>query len=456
MALLTSFKSERYTRRVNIILALVVVAGVTLCIGTSRADITEIKKLIPGDGEYADLFGSSVSISGDYAIVGAPNDDEGGIKNSGCAYIFERTKGLWSEKAKLLAPDRSGNDVFGFSVSISGDYAIVGKPFDDHTGSNYGSAYIFRRTEPLPGNIIWSQVEKLVATTDGGASDGGANDFFGTSVAISGDYAIVGAPNDDDNGSDSGTAYIYQRFGSTWSQVAKLVAPDAAAGDLFAYSVAIRGDYAVIGAPRRDNDSGDDTGSMYIFKRSEDTWNAWGPLSEPGYAGAAGDEFGWSVSIDSHFALGGAHFYDGGEDLDNSGSARIFEELSDTHIWYSEPHHWLKPSDPAASDEFGFAVSISGDYAVIGSLKYINGTGTVYVFQNITGDDDWQQFAKLVASDAPWGFGSAVSISGRYAIVGARHDLNTAGSAYLFDIFANPNSSPSGVMPGIPLLLLDE
>ena len=220
MVLCALLKAVNSLRRVYIIFALAVVAMVTLCMGVSRADITEIKKLIPGDGAYADLFGSSVSISGDYAIVGAPNDDEGVIKNSGCAYIFERTKGIWSEKAKLLAPDRSGNDVFGFSVSISGDYAIVGKPFDDHTGSNYGSAYIFHRTEPLPGTIIWSQVAKLVATTEGGASDGGANDFFGTSVAINGDYAIVGAPNDDDNGSDSGTAYIYQRLENGWGQVA--------------------------------------------------------------------------------------------------------------------------------------------------------------------------------------------------------------------------------------------
>ena len=455
MVLCALLKAVNSLRRVYIIFALAVVAMVTLCMGVSRADITEIKKLIPGDGAYADLFGSSVSISGDYAIVGAPNDDEGVIKNSGCAYIFERTKGIWSEKAKLLAPDRSGNDVFGFSVSISGDYAIVGKPFDDHTGSNYGSAYIFHRTEPLPGTIIWSQVAKLVATTEGGASDGGANDFFGTSVAINGDYAIVGAPNDDDNGSDSGTAYIYQRLENGWGQVAKLVAPDAATGDLFGYSVAIAGDYAVVGAPRKDNDSGEDIGSMYIFKRSEDTWSVWGPLIVPPIAGAAGDEFGWSVSIDGHFALAGAHLYDGGEDLANSGSARIFEELGDTHIWFTEPHHGLKPSDAAASDEFGFAVSISDDYALIGSLKYINGTGTAYVFQKSTGNDDWHQFVKLIASDTPWGFGSAVSISGRYAIIGARHDRNTAGSAYLFDILSNTVPSPSGTMPSILLLLLD-
>jgi hypothetical protein len=296
-------------------------------------------------------------------------------------------------------------------------------------------------------------VVKLVATTEGGASDGGTNDFFGTSVSISGDYAIVGAPFDDDNGNDSGSAYIFQRDGSTWNRMAKLVAPDAAAGDLFGYSVAISGDDAVVGAPRDDNDDGDDIGSMYIFKLSEGSWSPWLPLSEPG--GEGGEEFGWSVAIDGHFALAGVHYYDGGEGLNNSGSARIYEEVNDTGVWGSlSARHWLKPSDGAASDEFGFAVSISGIYALVGSLKYINGTGTAYVFYESDDDDKWLEFVKLVASDDPWGFGSAVSISGRYAIVGARHDVNTAGSAYIFDIFGDP--VPLGATPGIPILLLDK
>jgi hypothetical protein len=169
-----------------------------------------------------------------------------------------------------------------------------------------------------------------------------------------------------------------------------------------------------------------------------------------------GDESGWSVSIDGHLAVAGAHFYDGGEGLANSGSARIFEEYEDSGLWYALAQPF-EPSDPAASDEFGFAVSISGDYAVIGSLKYINGTGVAYVFEKSTDNDNWLQFVKLIASDDnPWGFGSAVSLSGRYAIVGAKHDINTAGSAYIFDILSDSVSLPSGVIPGIPILLLDK
>jgi len=447
MTLYSLCKRRTFLQQI-LIFSLAVLTGIAMFSGISYADITETAKLVPEDGAYNDLFGSSVSISGDYAIVGAPNDDEGTIVNSGCAYIFERTKGIWSEKAKLLAPDRSRDDIFGSSVSISGDYAIVGKPFDDHTGSNYGSAYIFHRTEPVPGTIIWGQMAKLVA------SDGGANDYFGSSVAISGDFAIVGAPFNDDNGSDSGSSYIFQRSGSTWSQVEKLLPAEVTIGDLFGYSVAINGDDAVVGAPRDDNERGTTAGSIYIFQRSDGTWSGW-RLIDPN--GAAEDEFGWSVSIDGHFAIAGAHYYDGGTELANSGSARIFEEIEDTGIWGTLSYHRLIPSDTAASDEFGFSVSISSECAVIGTLKYINGNGTVYVFRKSTDDNNWPQLEKLIASDgSPWGFGSAVSISGPYVIVGAKWDINSAGSAYVYDIFAGPSPPHSGTMPAIPLLLLDD
>ena len=346
----------------------------------------------------------------------------------------------------MIAPDRSHNDLFGYSVSISGDYAIVGKPFDDHTGSNYGSAYIFYRNQDGPNN--WGQVAKLVA------SDGGANDYFGNSVSISGNYAIVGAPFDDDNGIDSGSAYIFQLKDNVWEQVAKLIPAELAAGDLFGNSVSINGDNVAVGAPRSDNDRGANSGSIFIFRRTDSTWSGW-RLIDPN--GAADDELGWSVSIDGHFAIAGAHYNDGGEDLTNSGSARIFEELYDTGLWGTLTYHRLTPSDSAASDEFGFSVSISGDCAVVGTLKYTNGAGTVYVFRKSTEDDNWPQLEKLIASDGSiWGFGSAVSISGKYAVVGAKWDINSAGSAYVYNISAGPSPPSSKAMPAIPLLLLED
>lgn len=435
------WKKVRFARRKLVVILVIFSATISILSGTSRADLTEIAKIVASDGSYSDFFGSSVSIDGDYAIIGAPNDDDI-FTNTGCAYIFQRSGDAWLQQKKLLAPDRAANDTFGASVSISGNYAIVGSPFDDHTASNCGSAYVFKFN-----GSDWEQVAKLVA------SDPGANDYFGSSVAINGDYAIVGAPFDDDNGTDSGAAYIFHRNDSAWEQVAKLVPAELTAGDYFGYAVAIRGDSAVVGAPQDDNESSTDAGSIYIYRRSGETWSGWRYIDPDG---AAGDKFGWSVSIDGQFAIGGALYHDGGDTLADSGSARIFEEAWGSGLWGTLTRHLLVPWDSAARDQFGFSVSISSDIAVVGTLKYLNGSGSVYVFRKSTGDDDWPQSEKLVASDGPWGFGSAVAASGRFAIVGAKWDINSAGSAYIYEIVAPPPRPSSGSNPAIPLLLMDE
>jgi hypothetical protein len=163
----------------------------------------ETKKLTAGDGTAEDYFGSSVSISGNTAIVGAPGDDDNGTE-SGSAYIFSRNQGgtdNWGEVQKLLASDGAAGDYFGWSLSISGNMAIVGAPIDDDNGGDSGSAYIFSRNQG--GTDNWGEVQKLLA------SDGAAYDYFGHSVSISGNTAIVGAVGDDDNGDYSGSAYIF-------------------------------------------------------------------------------------------------------------------------------------------------------------------------------------------------------------------------------------------------------
>ena len=160
------------------------------------ADAAEVK-LTPSDGAVWDCFGYSVSISGEYAIVGAHYDNDKG-NNSGSAYIFKRDGTGWTEQAKVTASDGAAYDEFGRSIAISGDCAIVGAYYDDDNGSNSGSAYIFKRD-----NSSWSEQAKIIA------NDGAVDDHFGCSVAISGDYAIVGVHCDDDNGNESGSAYIY-------------------------------------------------------------------------------------------------------------------------------------------------------------------------------------------------------------------------------------------------------
>jgi hypothetical protein len=371
----------------------------------------ERQKLLAFDGAANDYFGWSVSISGDYAIVGAWDDDKG--YNSGSAYIFKRNGETWSQQQKLLASDGAAGDYFGYSVSISGDYAIVGA-YGDDVGK--GSAYIFKRN-----GTNWVQQQKLTA------SDGAAGDYFGESVSISGDYAIVGALYDDDKGTDSGSAYIFKWNGTSWVQQAKLTALlDGAASDAFGCSVSISGDYAIVGA-YGDDDKGSDSGSAYIFKHDGTAWVQQQKLTASD--GAAEDRFGGSVSISGDYAIVGARGNDS-----YKGSAYIFNW--DGTIWSQQQN--LTASDGAAEDRFGYSVSISGDYAIIGAYcddQKGYKSGSAYIF-NWDGTS-WVQQKKLLASDGAASdyFGNSVSISGDYAIVGADCDDDkgtTSGSAYVF------------------------
>jgi expansin (peptidoglycan-binding protein) len=172
-------------------------------------------------------------------VVGARQDNDNGSL-SGSAYVYQRTgSNTWGNEFKITASDGAALNYFGVSVSISGDYLVVGAFLDDDNGTDSGSAYVYQRTS---GNT-WGNETKLTA------SDGFDNDFFGVSVAISGNYLAVGASRDDDNGSASGSAYVYQRTsGNTWTNETKLTASDGATGDYFGESVSISGDYLVVGA----------------------------------------------------------------------------------------------------------------------------------------------------------------------------------------------------------------
>jgi predicted amidohydrolase len=398
----------------------------------SAWDQEEQDKLLPADGAANDYFGYSVSISGDYAIVGAYWNDENGI-NSGLAYILTPNDvncDDWDQLAKLTAADAANYDNFGYSVSISGDYAIVGAHLDDDNGSSSGSAYIFKRD-----GASWGEQAKLLA------ADGAAGDQFGGSVSISGDYAIVGARSDDDNGTSSGSAYIFKRNGTSWSQQAKLLSSDGADEDFFGWSVSISGDYAIVGA-YLDDDNGNGSGSAYIFKRDGVSWSEQDKLLASD--GFAADWFGRSVSISGDYAIVGVYYDD--DKGTNSGSAYIFK--CDGETWSEQAK--LTASDGAAYDNFGYSVSISSDYAIV-SARYDddNGSdsGSAYIF--FYDGTSWNQQAKLTADDgaADDFFGWSVSISGSYAIAGAYGDDDnggSSGSAYMFGKILCPAADLTG------------
>ncbi|MCK9517392.1 MAG: FG-GAP repeat protein, partial [Ottowia sp.] len=338
--------------------------------GNSSSSSIDEWKLVPSDGAASDRFGYSVAISADgyTAIVGSfLDDDKGG--NSGSAYVFIRSGSTWTEQAKLLASDGAADDNFGHSVAISGDgnTAIVGAPYDDDKGSTSGSAYIFTRS-----GSTWIEQAKLVP------SDGAVSDNFGSSVAIAadGNTAIVGAFLDDDKGTDSGSAYIFTRSGVTWTQQAKLTASDGAANDYFGISLAISGDgnTAIVGA-YGDDDLGSNSGSAYVFTRSGSTWTEQAKLLASD--GAASNWFGNSAAIsgDGNIAIIGAH------QNDTKGSAYIFTRSGVT--WTQQAK--LTASDGAASDYFGRSVAISGDSntAIVGAYgddDLGSSSGSAYIF----------------------------------------------------------------------------
>lgn len=204
------------------------------------------------DGASLDKFGFAVSVSADRALVGASADQDNGL-SSGSAYVFVYDGFEWIQEAKLLASDGAAHDIFGVSVALDGDVALVGAPEHDANGLDSGCAYVFR----LKGSQ-WIQEGKFLA------SDGAAGDLFGVSVALDGDLAVVGANHDDDVGSDSGSAYVFRFDGSTWVQQAKLLPSDGAAGDAFGTSVSLDGDIGIVGATLND-DNGTNSGSSYVF-----------------------------------------------------------------------------------------------------------------------------------------------------------------------------------------------
>jgi hypothetical protein len=391
------------------------VFGFLLFAAAAKAELLETR-ITAVDGTSQDGFGGSVALAGMYAIVGVPGDDDHG-SNSGAAYIFWRDGTVWMQQAKLTPGDGAAGDGFGHAVSIAGDHAIVGAPFDDDNGTDSGSAYIFKRD-----GAVWTQQAKLKP------SERMAQDLFGTCVSISGDFALVGAPGDDDNGSASGAAYVFKRDITNWNERAKLTAVDGAAEDRLGTSVSLFDEYALVGVPG-DDDHGFGSGAAYVFMRDGENWVEQDKLTADN--GAAGDLLGTSVCLSGVYALIGAPGND--DHGSESGAAYMFKR--DGVTWNETQK--LTAGDGAAEDAFGDSVSIDGEHLVVGAPgddDHGSGSGSAYIF-NPDGAA-WSQQGKLTAGNgsAEDRFGSCVAISSSDVLVGAAKadDLGQdSGAAYI-------------------------
>ena len=247
---------------------------------------TQQAKLTASDGEASDLLGQtkeSLAIYGDTVVVGALSEDTGGSA-AGSAYVFVRSGTTWSQQAILRASNAGASDQFGMGLAIYKDTIVIGAPTEDTTASDAGSLYVFTRS-----GTTWTQRAQLQA------SNAGASDRLGDSVSIDGDTIIAGAYPEDTTASDAGSAYIFTGSGATWTQQAQIQASDAAATDYFGYSVSISGNTVVVGA-RFDDDGGSNSGSAYVFVRSGTTWTQQAKLTASD--AQADDDFGWGVDID--------------------------------------------------------------------------------------------------------------------------------------------------------------
>ncbi|HEY0100054.1 MAG TPA: lamin tail domain-containing protein [Pyrinomonadaceae bacterium] len=395
---------------------------------TRSADVwDEQQRLQASDASSGDHFGQSVSISDESVLIGAYFDDNSGGVDAGSAYIFTRSAGVWSEQQRLQASDAAYADLFGNAVSISGDVAVIGSFFDDTLfvggsgGTNAGSAYIFTRS-----GGVWSERQRLEALNGDDYSP------FGVSVVISGDTVMVGAAPDSFNGGPfPGSVYVYNMGPDRWGEQQQLQSPESASGDYFGYSVAISGDTAVVVATGEDDDQGVPIGAAYFFNRCAGVWSLQQRLHVSADNGHSRGLSFQSVAISGNTAIVGAE----GQD-ENAGAAYVLTRSRG--VWSQQQR--LKASDAVAQDRFGVSVSISGDTAIIGAYADDNSgafnAGSAYVFTRSAGL--WSEQQRLQASDAAGldYFGWSVAVSGDTALVGAERNDNSngadAGAAYLF------------------------
>jgi len=384
---------------------------------------TEEAILSASDKSEFSFFGYSVSLSGDTAVVGAPYADPGALYGAGAAYVFTRSGSTWSEQAILSASDKSEFALFGYSVSVSGDTAIVGAINATSGGLTYaGQAYVFTRS-----GSTWSEQAIL------SASDKSSGAQFSKSVSVSGDTVVVGAQYANSGGVyDAGQAYVFTRNGSTWSQQATLSASDRSDAANFGYSVSVSGDTVVVGAMWANSGGVPAAGQAYVFTRSGSTWSEQAILSASNLSDYA--RFGGSVSLSGDTALVGASRANSGAE-NSAGAAYVFTRNGST---------WSQQAILSASDtggaSFGRSVSLSGDTAVIGASGATSGVlqyaGQAYVFTR--NGSTWSEQAILSASDkSEWAdIGESVSVSGDTAIVGGpwtnSGEISYAGKVYVY------------------------
>ena len=431
------------------------------------------------NAEAGDRFGYSVALSGNTLVVGAPmegsqatgvngNDTDNSANGSGAVYVFIRSGNTWAQQAYIKASNTGAGDEFGSSVALDGDTLVVGATSEDSQASGVngdetdnsvsysGAVYVFTRS-----GSTWTQQAYIKA------SNPGADDYFGSEVALDGNTLVVGASGEDSqatgiNGDDtdnsapnSGAVYVFTRSGSTWTQQAYIKASNTGTGDRFGFSVSLSGNTLAVGANNEASAAtginGDQTdnatavsGAVYVFTRSGATWTQQAYVKASNTGGL--DEFGYSVALSGDTLAVGARSERShatgvnGDQTDNSaadsGAVYVFTRSGTT--WTQQAY--VKASNTGEIDQFGYRVALEGDTLAVGALEEdgsgtgvnpasnedASNSGAVYVFTR--SGSTWTQQAYVKASNTDPGdwFGFNLALSGDSLAVGAFMERSNA------------------------------
>ena len=337
-------------------------------------------------------FGGGAAMSGTTALVSAAWERSDGVNEAGAAYIIERDGDTWIETARLTAPEALRGELFGLSVALDGDVAVVGAPRYRVGDGLPGVAYVFRRE-----GSTWTRESTLTADDDT------TTNHFGVEVAVSGNTIAIGANAADEAGENAGAVYLYEYADGAWGFQAKLLPPAASDGAFFGEELAMADDWLVIGA----SGANEDVGLVYLYQRVAGAWTLVQVL-EPG---------GTATSFGATLALKGDQLAIGapGNGV-NVGSVSIYERLADTWVQTAE----VPEPDHQTGSRFGNSIAISGDHLIVGAFySSYSAAGAAWVFQRDI--DDWDVVGRLAYVDyhANSYFGTGIVISGKWVGVGA-------------------------------------
>jgi len=468
----------------------------------------------PFNTDAGDLFGFSVALSGNVLVVGAREEDSNGLGddgspfsnnlvNSGAAYVFRRGPGGWQQEAYIKSPNPDSSDFFGTDVAVEGNILVIGAEEEDsitagingesnNLGTNVGAAYVYERVDG-----VWELVAFLKADNPD------TNDFFGHEVAISNRTIVVGSlfedtsiggvnPEPNNSVVNTGAAYVFREVDGAWEQEAFLKASNPERSDHFGESVAISGDTIVVGATLEDSpasqvngsqgNGGTNVGAAYVYERNNGVWaqQAYLKPTNPDVS----DHFGTSVSISGDIVVVASQFEDGGNPnvdsnpFDNSvrsaGAAYVFDRDSNGD-W--DFRTYLKSPNPEIDDQFGFSVSVSGDFIVVGEFgedsvsigsdgvgdNSVPDAGAAYVYQIVNDDVELVSVLKSLVPGTGDMFGFNVAVSGTTIAAGAQledsvtnevngdannNDAEDSGGVFLYESISTFHPI-SGVVTGL-------